>query len=712
MRFSKAVVKHRILILIVVLVLMIPSVLGMAGTRINYDMLDYLPEDMETVIGQNELLEDFGKGAFSFIIVEDMPAKDVATLKEKIEQVDHVETVLWYDSIADLSIPMELLPDKIYNEFNTENATMMAVFFDTSTSSDITMDAIREIRQIAGKQCFVSGMSALVTDLKDLCEKEEPIYVGIAVLLACVAMLVFLDSWLVPFVFLASIGMMILLNLGTNYFMGEISYITKALSAVLQLAVTMDYSIFLWHSYNEQRTRCDDNKAAMAVAIKETLASVVGSSITTVAGFIALCFMSFTMGRDLGIVMAKGVLLGVLGCVTVLPALILVFDKPLQKTKHKSLIPNMGGFAKGVVRIFPVFIVIFALLIPPAYYGYSKTNDEVYYDMGQCLPEDMEYVIANSKLSEDFDIASTHMLLVDANLPAKSVRSMMKEMEQVDGVKYVLGLESVIGSRIPEEILPESITSILKNDKWELLLINSEYKVASDAVNDQISDLNTILKKYDESGMLIGEAPCMKDMIETTSHDFQVVNAISILAIFIIIALVEKSLSLPFILISVIEVAIFINLGLPHYLGQSLPFIAPICISTIQLGATVDYAILMTTRYKAERIRGNGKKDAVWTALSTSIPSIIVSGMGLFAATFGVAIYSDIDIIGSMCMLMARGAIVSMLAVIFILPALLLLCDKIICATTWGMRKKTHFTDDSGHAETPINSEKLEVLTK
>ena len=712
MRFSKAVVKHRILILIVVLVLMIPSILGIAGTRINYDMLDYLPEDMETVIGQNELLEDFGKGAFSFIIVEDMPAKDVAALKEKIEQVDHVETVLWYDSIADLSIPMELLPDKIYNEFNTENATMMAVFFDTSTSSDITMDAIREIRQIAGKQCFVSGMSALVTDLKDLCEKEEPIYVGIAVLLACVAMLVFLDSWLVPFVFLASIGMMILLNLGTNYFMGEISYITKALSAVLQLAVTMDYSIFLWHSYNEQRTRCDDNKAAMAVAIKETLTSVVGSSITTVAGFIALCFMSFTMGRDLGIVMAKGVLLGVLGCVTVLPALILVFDKPLQKTKHKSLIPNMGGFAKGVVRIFPVFIVIFALLIPPAYYGYSKTNDEVYYDMGQCLPEDMEYVIANSKLSEDFDIASTHMLLVDANLPAKSVRSMMKEMEQVDGVKYVLGLESVIGSRIPEEILPESITSILKNDKWELLLINSEYKVASDAVNDQISDLNTILKKYDESGMLIGEAPCMKDMIETTSHDFQVVNAISILAIFIIIALVEKSLSLPFILISVIEVAIFINLGLPHYLGQSLPFIAPICISTIQLGATVDYAILMTTRYKAERIRGNGKKDAVWTALFTSIPSIIVSGMGLFAATFGVAIYSDIDIIGSMCMLMARGAIVSMLAVIFILPALLLLCDKIICATTWGMRKKTHFTDDSGHAETPINSEKLEVLTK
>ena len=688
MKFSKAVVKYRVPILIVALILLIPSILGMIGTRINYDMLTYLPEDMETVIGQNELMEDFGKGAFSFIIVEDMPNKDVAALKDKIEQVDHVDTVLWYDSIADLSIPMELLPDKIYNEFNTENATMMAVFFDTSTSSDVTMDAIREIRQIAGKQCFVSGMSALVTDLKDLCEKEEPIYVGIAVALACVAMLLFLDSWLVPFVFLASIGMMILINLGSNYSLGEISYITKALSAVLQLAVTMDYSIFLWHSYNEQRSRCADKEEAMAAAIHETLTSVVGSSITTIAGFISLCFMSFTMGRDLGIVMAKGVLFGVIGCVTVLPALILLFDKPLQKTKHKSLIPDMNGFAKGAVRIFPVFLVIFALMIPPAYYGYSKTNDEVYYDMGQCLPEDMEYVIANSKLSEEFDIASTHMLLVDANLSPKSVRNMMDEMEQVDGVKYVLGLESIIGSRVPEEILPESITGILKSDKWELLLINSEYKVASDEVGAQIESLNTILKKYDPTGMLIGEAPCMKDMIDTTSHDFQVVNAVSIIAIFLIIALVEKSFSLPFILIAVIEAAIFVNLGLPHYLGQSLPFIAPICISTIQLGATVDYAILLTTRYKSERIRGSGKKDAVRTALATSIPSIIVSGMGLFAATFGVAVYSDIDIIGSMCMLMARGAVISMLCVILILPALLLLLDKVVCATTLRMKRK------------------------
>ena len=686
MHFPKAVVKYRIPILIIAVLLMIPSVLGLIGTRINYDMLDYLPDDMDTVIGQNELLEDFGKGAFSLIIVEDMPDRDVAALCDKIKEVDHVETVIWYSTLADISVPKELLPDKIYDEFNTDHSTMMAVFFDSATSADVTMDAIREIRSIAGRQCFVSGMSALVTDLKDLCEKEEPIYVGIAVLLATVAMLVFLDGWLVPFVFLASIGMMILLNLGTNYFFGEISYITKALSAVLQLAVTMDYSIFLWHSYNEQREKFGDPKEAMALAIKETLTSVVGSSITTVAGFAALCFMTFTLGRDLGLVMAKGVVFGVIGCVTVLPALILVFDKPLQRTKHRSLIPDMTKFSKGVLKVFPVFLVIFALLIPPAYYGYDKTNDEVYYDMGQCLPEDMEYVIANSKLSEEFDIASTHMVLVSADLPSKSVRSMIDEMESVDGVKYVLGLESVVGSRVPEEIIPDSIRSILESDKWELLLINSEYKVASDKVNDQIDSLNAILKKYDESGMLIGEAPCMKDMIETTDHDFKVVNAVSIVAIFVIIALVEKSISLPFILIAVIELAIFINLGLPHYFGESLPFIAPICISTIQLGATVDYAILMTTRYKSERIAGQSKKNSILTALSTSIPSIIVSGMGLFAATFGVAVYSDIDIISSMCMLMARGAVVSMLCVIFILPALLMLCDKLVCVTTLGMK--------------------------
>ena len=688
MRLSKAVVKNRVLILIVALLLLIPSVLGMANTRINYDMLDYLPEDMDTVIGQNELLDEFGKGAFSLIVVEDMPAKDVAALRKRIEAVEHVDSAVWYDSLTDMSVPMEILPEKIYNEFNNGNATMLAVFFDSSTSADVTMDAIREIRSLAGKQCFVTGMSALVTDLKDLCEREEPIYVALAVACACLAMMILLDSWLAPLIFLASIGICIVINLGSNYFLGEISYITKALSAVLQLAVTMDYSIFLWNSYNEQRTHIEDKNEAMAKAIHETFVSVLGSSITTIAGFIALCFMSFTMGRDLGIVMAKGVLLGVIGCVTVLPSLILLFDRPLQKTRHKALIRNANGFARKITKAFPVFLAVFVALAIPAYMGYAKTNEEVYYDMGQCLPQDIDYVIAHSKLTDDFDIASTHMLLVDANLPSHDVRNMKREMEDVDGVKYVLSLESVVGSRVPEEVLPDSVRSILKSDRWELMLINSEYKVASDAVNDQIDSLNAILKKYDPSGMLIGEAPCTKDMIETTGHDFQVVNLFSIIAIFVIILLVEKSLSLPVILIAVIELAIFINLGLPHYLGQSLPFIAPICISTIQLGATVDYAILMTTRYKAERVSGKSKYEAVSTALATSVPSIIVSGMGLFAATFGVAVYSNIDIVSSMCMLMARGALISVVCVILMLPAFLMLLDGVVRHTTLNMKVK------------------------
>ena len=688
MRLSKAVVKNRVLILIVALLLLIPSVLGMANTRINYDMLDYLPEDMDTVVGQNELLDEFGKGAFSLIVVEDMPAKDVAALRKRIEAVEHVDSAVWYDSLTDLSVPMEILPEKIYNEFNNGNATMLAVFFDSSTSADVTMDAIREIRSLAGKQCFVTGMSALVTDLKDLCEREEPIYVALAVACACLAMMILLDSWLAPLIFLASIGICIVINLGSTYFLGEISYITKALSAVLQLAVTMDYSIFLWNSYNEQRTHIEDKNEAMAKAIHETFVSVLGSSITTIAGFIALCFMSFTMGRDLGIVMAKGVLLGVIGCVTVLPSLILLFDRPLQRTRHKALIRNANGFARKITKAFPVFLAVFVALAIPAYMGYAKTNEEVYYDMGQCLPQDIDYVIAHNKLTDDFDIASTHMLLVDANLPSHDVRNMKREMEDVDGVKYVLSLESVVGSRVPEEVLPDSVRSILKSDRWELMLINSEYKVASDAVNDQIDSLNAILKKYDPSGMLIGEAPCTKDMIETTGHDFQVVNLFSIIAIFVIILLVEKSLSLPVILIAVVELAIFINLGLPHYLGQSLPFIAPICISTIQLGATVDYAILMTTRYKAERVSGKSKYEAVSTALATSVPSIIVSGMGLFAATFGVAVYSNIDIVSSMCMLMARGALISVVCVILMLPAFLMLLDGVVRHTTLNMKVK------------------------
>lgn len=688
MKFGKWVVKCRIPILILAVALLVPSLIGMIMTRINYDMLTYLPGDIDTVVGQDILMDEFGKGAFSFVIIEGMDPKDVSSLREDISHVDHVDTVLWYDDFADVSVPMEILPSKLYDAFNSGDSTMLAIFFDTSTSSDDTMEAITAIRSIAGKQCFVSGMSAMVTDLKDLCEKEEPIYVGIAVALACVAMMIFMDNWITPFVFLMSIGMAILLNMGTNYFLGEISYLTKALSAVLQLAVTMDYSIFLWHSYEEQKSMYEDNKEAMAVAINNTLTSVVGSSITTVAGFIALCFMSYTLGLDLGIVMAKGVILGVIGCVTTLPSMILVLDKLLQKTSHKSLLPDMGKVASGITKVFPVFLILFLGLVLPSYLSYKATNDEVYYDLGETLPEDMAYVVANSKLQEDFGVGATHMVLVSTDVSDTDVRAMIHEMENVEGIKYALGLESVVGPLVPEEMLPESVKEVLKSDDWELLLVNSEYKTATDEVNAQINELNTILKKYDSKGMLIGEAPCTKDLIETTDEDFKVVNTVSIVAIFVIIALVEKSITLPLILVAVIELSIFINLGLAHLTGTSLPFIAPICISTIQLGATVDYAILMTTRYKQERYEGRDKREAVTNALKVSIPSIIVSAMGLFSATFGVALYSDVDIISSLCDLMARGAIVSMFAVILFLPAMFMLFDKMICVTSIGFRNK------------------------
>lgn len=575
MKFGKWVVKCRIPILVLAVALLVPSLIGMIMTRINYDMLTYLPGDIDTVVGQDILMDEFGKGAFSFVIIEGMDPEDVSSLREDISHVDHVDTVLWYDDFADVSVPMEILPSKLYDAFNSGDSTMLAIFFDTSTSSDDTMEAITAIRSIAGKQCFVSGMSAMVTDLKDLCEKEEPIYVGIAVALACVAMMIFMDNWITPFVFLMSIGMAILLNMGTNYFLGEISYLTKALSAVLQLAVTMDYSIFLWHSYEEQKSMYEDNKEAMAVAINNTLTSVVGSSITTVAGFIALCFMSYTLGLDLGIVMAKGVILGVIGCVTTLPSMILVLDKLLQKTSHKSLLPDMGKVASGITKVFPVFLILFLGLVLPSYLSYKATNNEVYYDLGETLPEDMAYVVANSKLQEDFGVGATHMVLVSTDVSDTDVRAMIHEMENVEGIKYALGLESVVGPLVPEEMLPESVKEVLKSDDWELLLVNSEYKTATDEVNAQINELNTILKKYDSKGMLIGEAPCTKDLIETTDEDFKVVNTVSIVAIFVIIALVEKSITLPLILVAVIELSIFINLGLAHLTGTSLPFHCP-----------------------------------------------------------------------------------------------------------------------------------------
>lgn len=688
MKFGKTVVKFRIPILVIALVLLIPSAVGMVKTRINYDMLTYLPDDLETVQGQDILMEDFGKGAFSFIIVEGMPVDQVAALRERIAAVPHVDTALWYDSVMDISVPMEMLPEEIYEAFNAADTTMMAVFFDTSTSSDLTMEAIRQIRGIANDACFVSGMSAMVTDLKELCEKEEPVYVGLAVLFAVLAMILFLDSYLIPFVFLISIGMAILLNMGTNYFLGETSYLTKALSAVLQLAVTMDYSIFLWNSYNEEKEKGGDHKEAMAAAIDLTLTSVIGSSVTTIAGFIALCFMSFTLGRDLGIVMAKGVVLGVIGCVTTLPALILLLDKPLERSRHRSLIPPADGIAGRTARVYPVLIILAVIIAVPAYVGYKKTSQEVYYELSDSLPADLDYAVANAKLQETFDVASTHMLLIDAGLGEDEVRSMVQEIEQVNGISYVLGLESFVGPLIPEEILPEELTGTLKSSRYELILANSTYQVASDEVNEQIDSLEKIIKQYDPSGMLIGEASCTKDMIEVTDTDFKVVNAVSMAAIFIIIALVEKSVSLPFILVAVIELAIFINLGIPHYTGTSLPFIAPICISTIQLGATVDYAILMTTRYKRERYSGKDKRTSVIIALATSIPSIVVSAMGLFAATFGVAVYSNIDMIRSLCHLMARGAIISMLCVMLVLPALFLAFDPLICVTSLGFRPK------------------------
>lgn len=706
--FGEKVVKYRKLILIIALVLMIPSAIGMRETRVNYDMLVYLPDDMDTVKGQDILMDEFGKGAISTIIVEGMTDREVADLKADIAKVDHVDSVVWYDSVMDLSVPKEMLPDKLYDSFNSGDATMLAVFFDTTTSADETMDAVKRIRRLANEECFVTGLSALVTDLKDLCEQEEPIYVGLAVACAVGAMMVFMDSWFIPFIFLASIGMAILLNMGTNYFLGEISYITKAMAAVLQLAVTMDYSIFLWHSYEEQTMKTDDHKEAMAVAINKTLTSVIGSSVTTIAGFIVLCFMSYTLGADIGIVMAKGVLLGVIGCVTTLPALILLFDKFIHKTIHKTLLPKMDKISRVITKRWPVFIAIFALVLIPSVFGYIKTNDEVYYDMSSALPKDISGVQAQEKMSGDFGMESVYMALVDSDMSQKDMKSMMSEMEDVDGVNEVLGLSSVVGRSVPEEVLPDSVSGLLRSDEHELLLITSSYHTASDEINSQIDQVLAIVKKYDESAMLVGEAPATEDLIEITNHDFNVVTAVSIIFVFIIIALVFKSFSLPILLTAVIECAICINLAIPHYTGQSLPFIAPIVISTIQLGSTVDYAILLTTRYRDERISGVGKYDSIRIALSTSMQSVIVSAASFFAATFGVALYSNIDIVSSMCMLMARGALISMAAVIFVLPCLMMVFDRPVCATTAKMRgihKKEKAARLSGQSSNQSNNQ-------
>ena len=687
LKLGEAVTRKRKLILVIAVLLLIPSVIGMMATRINYDVLSYLPDDIETIKGQDILLDEFGKGGFSMVMVDGMDKKDVAELKSKIEKVDHVDSVIWYDTLVDSSVPYEMIPKNIYNEFNSGDTTLMAVFFDESTSSDESMGAVSEIRKIGGKQCFVSGMTAFVEDLKELAEKEEPVYVAIAVVLCCIVLAIFMDSWIIPLVFIAGIGMSILYNLGSNVFMGQISYITKALSAVLQLGVTMDYSIFLWHSYEEQRHELGrDKEEAMSHAVANTFVSITGSSLTTVAGFLALCFMTFTLGKDLGIVMAKGVIFGVLGCITILPSLILTFEPLIEKTRHKGIIPKFDKLSGLVTKKPGIFAVIFIVLMIPAYFGYTHTS--VYYNLDKSVPDTLPFHIANDKLGEEFDMNTTHMLLVDADMDKKDVDSMMQDIDKIDGVKYTLGLESAVGPAVPDEIIPGNLENIVKSENYQLLIINSKYKVASDKVNDQIVSINKVVKKYDNNGMLIGEAPCTKDLISITDKDFKVVSAISIAVIFIIIAIVLKSISLPIILVAVIELAIFINMGIPYYTGTELPFIASICISTIQLGATVDYAILMTTRYKRERCEGRSKHEAVKIAHSTSMPSIMVSALGFFAATFGVGMYSDIDIISSLCDLMARGAIVSMLVVMFILPSMFMLFDKIICKTSKGFVDK------------------------
>lgn len=685
-KFGKVTVKHHRLVLIIGILLLIPSFFGMIGTRINYDMLHYLPKNMDTVKGQDILLDKFGKGAVSTMVIEGMEQKDIVQLKAKIEKVNHVDSVIWYDSLSNGKIPMELLPKKYYDAFNNGNATLMVIFFDSSTSASETMTAIKDIRNITTKDCFLTGMSSLVTDLKDLCEKEEPIYVGLAVLLATLVMMIFLDSWLIPFVFLAGIGMAIMWNLGSNIFMGEISYITKALSSVLQLAVTMDYSIFLWHKYEEERDIIDDDHEAMAEAVNKTLSAVVGSSITTVAGFVALCFMTYKLGMDLGIVMAKGVILGVISCVTILPAMILVFDRFIEKTRHRSLIPDMNNFAKKVTAKPYIQIGIFLIVLIPALFAYNQTNKEVYYDIGGSLPKSLPSVVADEKQAEHFDLGSTYMALVNSNLSNKELTEMTDRISDLKGIKAAMGLDSIIGGSLPDQFIPSEMTSKLKSGKYQLVMITSEYEVASDQVNKQVAAAKKIIKEYDKKGLLIGEAPATYDLIKTTSRDFNIVNTVSIFLVFLIILIVFKSASLPVILVAVIEFAIFINLGLSHLMGVSLPFIAPICISTIQLGSTVDYAILMTTRYKAERLKGEDTDSAINIALATSIPSIIVSGLGFFAATFGVAVYSNIDMIKSLCTLMSRGAIISVLAVIFILPAMLHVFDKIICKTTGSMK--------------------------
>ncbi|MDO4834191.1 MAG: MMPL family transporter [Bacillota bacterium] len=683
LKFGKIVTGKRKLILVIGLLLIIPAAIGFFNTGVNYDVLLYLPDSMETVKGQDILLEDFNKGGFSMVMVEGMDKKEVVKFKKEIEDVDHVDSVIWADTIVDSAVPDEILPEELYEVYNEGDTTLMAVFFDAPTSDEASIEAVQEIRKLGGKHCFVSGMSAFVTDLKELAEAQEPIYVGIACVLAAIVMALLLDSWMVSIVFMMGIGITIIYNMGTNFFFGEISYITKAIAAVLQLAVTMDYSIFLWHSYKEHRyDKGMEREDAMANAIARTLNSVAGSSITTIAGFLALCFMTFTLGLNLGIVMAKGVLLGVIGSVTILPALILGLEKPILKTQHRPLLPNIGRTSAAVVKKPAIWIIIFLIILGPAFYGYTHT--QTYYKLDDGVPDYLPFRIANEKLSEEFGLSTEHMILINSDVSRRNVNEMIDKIENVDGVGAVLGLESVLGPTVPEEILPEVLDGQLKSDKHQLMIVASDYKVASNKINRQVEEIKDIVKSYDEDGLLIGEAACTKDLIDITDRDFKIVTAVSVAAIFFIIMFILQSVTLPVILVGCIELAIFINLGIPFYTGTVMSFIDSICISTIQLGATVDYAILMTNRYRTERNTGLTAQEAVKTAHSKAIPSVIVSALGFFAATIGVSWYSDIDIISSMTLFMARGALISTLVVMFILPSMLVLFDKVIIKTTKG----------------------------
>lgn len=688
-KFGKVIVKLRIPILILSFLLLIPSAIGYFNTRVNYDILYYLPNEIETMQGQDILMDDFNKGAYAMVVVQNMDTKSTDRLIKKVENVDHVAQVISYTGIVGEDVPSEIVPSKFrkYFENDSTDTTLFAIFFDNTTSSDDTMNAITQIREKTEGQAFISGMSAVVTDTKNLSEKETPLYVLIAVVLVCIVLAIFMDSFLVPVFFMISIGMAIVYNLGSNILLGEVSYITKALAAVLQLGVTLDYSIFLWHSYKEMKEIYpDDHKEAMAVAIGNTLTSVVGSSITTVAGFIALCFMSFTLGLDLGIVMAKGVVFGVIGCVTILPSLILTFDRALEKTMHREIMPNFDKLATFIVNHSWIFVIVFVVLLGPAIYGQNHTS--VYYDLSDTLPDDLACSQANKKLEENFDMNSIYMILADSGMSTNTANEMLDKLGDVDGVQFALGLDTALKSGIPQEFLPAKTVSELKGEDYQIMMIATDYKIASDEINNQISKVNDIVKSYDSKAMVVGEAPCTKDLITITDKDFKTVSAVSIVAIFVIILFVLKSISLPIILVSAIEFAIFVNMGIPYFTHTQIPFIASVVIGTIQLGATVDYAILMTTRYKKERSQGYAKKEAIQIALSTSIPSIIVSALGFFAATFGVGCIASVDMIGSLCTLMARGAIISMFVVIFILPSLFVLCDKLIINTSIGFKPK------------------------